>query len=145
MIDILMGQYRMPRKVAIELVQGLMSKKKTNRLLCFRDLKKWAEDWRKYQPQETVSVKLKPLPQVGSMCKVVAIANIDRFFAELAIFSALPVRKLKERDISLRQLQRSGDRFRGKYSPLKDGRTFAKASAMKQCRSILDLKTFINF
>lgn len=100
----ILGHMGLPKRIARSMVDELIQASNLN--LCFRDLQKCAKQWiahfGKTQPLTTPIVN--PVPQVGSVCKTVALANIENHFANMLGFEPLPLEKRKKAPASIRQI-----------------------------------------
>lgn len=73
--------------------------------LCFRDLIQVAKRWRDAHSEEIdIQYEMDVENQVGEICKVVAIANVENYYAKLLNFKSIPLHSKGTRDVSLRWL-----------------------------------------
>lgn len=91
MINILIEK-QIPPRIAQDMTAEYLANKKQNSELCFRDLIKQANSWLKHHKHDKkIRIHLKSLPQVGNVCKIVSIANIDHHYAKQCGYDAIPL------------------------------------------------------
>lgn len=89
-------------------------RKKNDSQVCFRDLLKTAKNWvAKRSKQKAVKTTLNALPQVGSICKVTAIANVEKYYAEQLGFKAMPQQAKKSGQPSIRKIAKENGSSQG--------------------------------
>lgn len=105
----------LPHKIALSMVYEYLDKKEKNdSKWCSRDLFKRADKWLHKGVLDTI--RLQPLfaiPQVGQMCKIVSIANIDAYFAEKYHYTPTPLRKNHQFFTSHRQIAKENGSRQG--------------------------------
>ena len=104
--EILIQCFQMPSKIALDMQEEYNKNLKKNPQLCFRDLLKWASIWQEQHKRYT-AIEL-PLVtavvQVGSTCKITALANVELYFAQQGSFKAIPLHKRGEHGPSVRNI-----------------------------------------
>jgi hypothetical protein len=102
---ILSTQYQMRPKVAFDFIAEYQKLQKEDPKLCVRDLFKWATHWQHQQAQRTIPpISLEPVAQMGSICKITAIATVEQHFAKQLKFPAIPLHKMGQATASIRKL-----------------------------------------
>lgn len=92
MVDILVKK-QIPPRIAKDMVEEYLANKMKNSEVCFRDLMHAAKRWLKqHVHDQAIKIDIKPLPQVGSLCKIVSIASIEQYYAAECGYEALPLR-----------------------------------------------------
>ena len=68
---------------------------------------------KKEVPPNVMRIKLDPVPQVGAMCKTVAIASVEKYYAKLLGYKAIPLRSHHSGALSVRHIVKSNGSQQG--------------------------------
>jgi hypothetical protein len=102
---ILTTHYQLPMKVALDMEAEYEDVKQKDKSICFRDIQRWARHWKKSNDNHLIkAIPLQSQRQIGHTCKVIALSNIENYFAEHCGFTAIPMHKLKTHPLSIREL-----------------------------------------
>lgn len=101
---------QIPNRIAKDMLEEM----KLNPSLCFRDVQKTAKRW-KENPihQKEIQIKLEALPQLGSLCKTVAVANVENFYAQKLGYKPIPLRSNSTDSPSIRKLSKNNGSAQG--------------------------------
>lgn len=87
------------------IAKAMLDEMKLNPALCFRDVQKAARKWKENPThQKAIQIELQALPQLGSICKTVAIANVENHYAQTLGYEPIPLRSHKTASFSIRKL-----------------------------------------
>jgi len=104
----------LPPRIARDMFNEFKVRQKQNDNLCLRDLVKCAANWIKHQDDDQIpAIDLEAQPQVGPMCKIVAIANIEAYFAKKLNYPAIPLRKNGQKVLSIRKIAKANGPLQG--------------------------------
>ncbi|MDP1548070.1 MAG: hypothetical protein Q8L87_18825, partial [Anaerolineales bacterium] len=91
-----------PNRVARDMLEEFKTHRLKNADLCVRDLLKAANKW--LLNQQSVKIPVKPIAQVGSICKTAAVANVVQYRAKREGVKFTPLRSNNRPRHSIRQL-----------------------------------------
>jgi len=134
----------LPPHIIVNMIAEFEQQRKKQGDLCFRDLLKCAKQWVKHQShQERIQHDLTPQPQVGEICKLVSIANIENYYADQLGFTPIPLNANKLGNLSIRHLAKKGGSAQGEV--LEFSRWNDIVTNMGYETEIIDFKDNINF
>ena len=82
--------------------------------LTFRDVIKISKQWLKHhQHQPSIQLDITPVKQVGSLCKTVAIANVENYYAKKMDYDSIPLWSEQQETISIRKLAKANGSSQG--------------------------------
>ena len=82
--------------------------------LTFRDVIKISKQWLKHhQHQPSIQLDITPVKQVGSLCKTVAIANVENYYAKKMDYDSIPLWSERQETISIRKLAKANGSSQG--------------------------------
>ncbi|PHQ78161.1 MAG: hypothetical protein COB66_09460 [Coxiella sp. (in: Bacteria)] len=104
----------LPYRVRNDMITEFNQRQKKDSKLCFRDLLKYAKNWDKCNHgRNSPSLELTPQPQVGEICKLVSIANIENYYAEKLDFEPMQLRANKSGKLSIRRIAKQNGSIQG--------------------------------
>ncbi len=98
-----------PHRIAVDMIAEFKQQQQHNPTRCFRDLLKTARQWVRRHPADTppLQIQLKALPQIGQICKIISITNIERYYADLLGYTPMPLHAEKSQQLSIRKLAKT--------------------------------------
>lgn len=108
-LDILLHK-GLPKRIALDMIAEF----NTHVDYCFRDLDRRAKQWIKHH-KEAIPLKLpmESARQIGQICKLVAIENVERYYADQFDYQPIPLRANKENPLSIRKIAKSNGSTQG--------------------------------
>lgn len=104
----------LPPRIAQDMRDEFFHRQKEDPSLCFRDLEKIARQWLRHQGQrQEISLPLAALPQVGSICKTVALANVEAWYAQTLGYDPMPLWSRQRHIPSIRKLVKANGSAQG--------------------------------
>ena len=104
----------LPHRIRETMIAEFEQHKQSNSKLCFRDLLKYAKKWvKQHAHKKPPNMDVMPLPQVGQICKLVSIENVEVYYAKKFGFDAMPLRANKTGNISIRYLAKRNHSLQG--------------------------------
>ncbi len=101
-LQLILASYNIPPCIALDMIQEFRAHQIKNAMLCTRDLLTMAKHWP--GPCQSVAINLDSLQQVGSICKIAAIANVESYYSQCLYYPPMPLHARKLPLMSIRKL-----------------------------------------
>ena len=103
--------YGIPLRIAKDMRDEFKARQLENKTLCVRDLinvaKKWPGSYR------SVVSAVTPIPQVGQVCKLTAIAAVEGYYAKQKNYEPMPLNARGTGKVSIRRLSKNAGSVQG--------------------------------
>ena len=116
----LIEQIGVPKRVAKQMLDEYLSSQQKEPALSFRDLLQMAKRWKKNPlHRRSINTNITPVRQLGSLCKAVAIATIEAYYAKEIGYEPIHLWSRQQPIFSIRKLVKENGSVQGEILEFK--------------------------